>query len=224
MIILDRHFKKHKFFIYGHVDCNVAAVKGKDVVTLLPSRAPKPDYSSASSERAEGETCTENQPMNDLENGNPNNFEDGESSIPPADSNGPFWYPLQWRAGFPREFSLGEIEVITNGFTDIIYDNEKLKIYEGVLQNTPVIVKSFQDDEKFWSVLTILSRVRHRNIMNLVGYCCTGTNRLLISDYPFLSNVANNLQCKLLIFFPCFPLGLFCQLLGFPFQFCALLL
>ncbi|XVF45257.1 hypothetical protein PTKIN_Ptkin02bG0190700 [Pterospermum kingtungense] len=192
-IVLDRHFRKHKFFIYGHVDCNVAAMKGKDVATLLPSRAPKPEYSSASCERAESATTPENQPMNDLQNGNVNVVEEGESSMPPA-ANGPLWYPLQWRAGYPREFSQGEIEVITNGFTEIIFDDGNIKAYEGVLQDTPVLVKSFQDDERFWSMLTILSRVRHRNIMNMVGYCCTGTNRLLISDYPFLCNVAYNLQ------------------------------
>ncbi|XWS62812.1 hypothetical protein CRYUN_Cryun06bG0042600 [Craigia yunnanensis] len=196
-IVLDSHLKRHKLYIYGHVECNVAVMKGKDVATLMPSRAPKPDYSSASCERADGETCPDNQPLNDLKNGNPKVVEEGESSIP-SPSQGPCWYPLQWRAGFPRDFSLSEIEVITNGFADILYENEIVKIYEGVLQNTPVMVKSFQDDERFWSMLTILSRVRHRNIMNIVGYCCTSTNRLCISDYPCLDNVAKNLQCDTL--------------------------
>ncbi|XVE49081.1 hypothetical protein DITRI_Ditri01bG0053300 [Diplodiscus trichospermus] len=193
-IVLDRHLQKYKMFIYGHVECNVAVMKGKDVATLMPSRAPKPDYSSSSCERADAETYPENQPLNDQKNGNPNVVEEGESSIPPP-SHCPSWYPLQWRAGYPREFSLSEIEVITNGFADIIYEYEKVKVYEGVLQNTPVTVKSFEEDEQFWSMLTILSRVRHCNIMNIVGYCCTGTNRLVIFDYPCLANVAMNLQC-----------------------------
>ena len=126
--ILDSHLKMHKLYIYGHVECNVAVMKGKDVATLMPSRAPQPDYSSASCERADGETCPDNQPLNDLENGNPNVVEEGESSIP-SPSQGPCWFPLQWRAGFPRDFSLSEIEVITNGFADIIYENEEVKIY-----------------------------------------------------------------------------------------------
>ncbi|XVF01134.1 hypothetical protein REPUB_Repub04eG0062200 [Reevesia pubescens] len=186
-IVLDSHLKKHKLFIYGHVECNVAVMKGKNVATLMPSRANKPD----------DETFLDDQPLNDHKNGNPNVVEEGESSIAPPSQfppEGHCWYPLQWRTGFPRDFSLSEIEVITNDFADTICVRENLKVYEGVLQNTPVIVKSFQDDERFWSMLTILSRVRHRNIMNMVGYCCTGTNRFLISDYPWFNNVAMNLQ------------------------------
>ncbi|XVE93229.1 hypothetical protein REPUB_Repub01dG0172400 [Reevesia pubescens] len=199
-IVLDSHLKKHKLFIYGHVECNVAVMKGKDVATLMPSRAPKPDNSSASCERADDETCSDNHPLNDQKNENMNVVEEGESSIPPCCpcppvSHGPCWYPLQWREGFPRDFSLNEIEVITNGFANIIYDTEELKVYEGLLQNTPVIVKSYQDDERFWSMLMILFRVRHRSIMNIVGYCCTGTNRLLIADFPCFYNVERNLKC-----------------------------
>lgn len=168
-------------------------MKGKDVATLMLSRASKPDSSPASCETADDETCPDNQPLNDQKNGDQNPVEEGESSIPPP-PKGPCWYPLQWRAGFPRHFSLSEIEVITNGFADTIYGKE---YYEGVLQNTPVIVKSFEDDERFWSMLAILFRLRHRNVMNIVGYCCTRTNRLLIHDYPSLGNIEMNLQCKI---------------------------
>ncbi|GMJ12793.1 hypothetical protein like AT1G55200 [Hibiscus trionum] len=179
-IVLDSHLKKYKMCIYWNVECNVAVMKGKDVATLLPSRAPKPDYSSVSTERADAETCPDNQPLNDPEN---RVVEEGESPILET-PRGPAWYPLQYRAGYPREFSFGEIEEITNGFSDIICEEGNLRIFEGVLENTPIIVKSVQNDERFWSMLSILSRVRHRNIMNIVGYCCSGTNRLLISDYP----------------------------------------
>ncbi|EOX98061.1 Kinase protein with adenine nucleotide alpha hydrolases-like domain, putative isoform 2 [Theobroma cacao] len=190
-IVLDSHLKEHKLYIYWHVGCNVAVMKGKDVATLMLSRASKPDSSPASCETADDETCPDNQPLNDQKNGDQNPVEEGESSIPPP-PKGPCWYPLQWRAGFPRHFSLSEIEVITNGFADTIYGKE---YYEGVLQNTHVIVKSFEDDERFWSMLAILLRLRHRNVMNIVGYCCTRTNRLLIHDYPSLGNIEMNLQC-----------------------------
>ncbi|KAL4280953.1 hypothetical protein GQ457_03G002840 [Hibiscus cannabinus] len=195
-IVLDSHLKKYKMCIYWNVECNVAVMKGKDVATLLPSRAPKPDYSPLSSERADAETCPDDQPLNDPENGEPNVVEEAESPILET-PRGPAWYPLQNRPGYPREFSFGEIEEITNGFSDIICKEGNLKIYEGVLENTPIIVKSLRDDERFWSMLTILSRVRHRNIMNIVGYCCSGTNRLLISDYPCLYNFAMKLQCDI---------------------------
>ncbi|KAI6701706.1 hypothetical protein NL676_016030 [Syzygium grande] len=37
-IILDSHLKKNKTYIYAHVCCNLAIVKCKDVVTLMPSK------------------------------------------------------------------------------------------------------------------------------------------------------------------------------------------
>ncbi|KAK8626833.1 hypothetical protein V6N13_134463 [Hibiscus sabdariffa] len=126
-IVLDSHLKKYKMCIYWNVECNVAVMKGKDVATLLPSRAPKPDYSPLSSERADAETCPDDQPLNDPENGEPNVVEEAESPILET-PRGPAWYPLQNRAGYPREFSFGEIEEITNGFSDIICDISAIKL------------------------------------------------------------------------------------------------
>ncbi|KAA3482366.1 serine/threonine-protein kinase CDG1-like [Gossypium australe] len=192
-IVLDSHLKKYKMCIYWNVECNVAVMKGKDVATLMPSRATNPDNSPVSSEQADAETWPDDRSLNDQETGNQNVIEERES-LTQQTPRGPSWYPLQFRPGFPREFLFSEIEEITNGFSDIICQKENLKVYEGVLQNTPVMIKSIEDDEQFWSMLTILSRVRHRNIMNIVGYCCTATNRLLISDYPCLC-FASKLQC-----------------------------
>ncbi|XP_022762122.1 uncharacterized protein LOC111308028 [Durio zibethinus] len=195
-IVLDSHLKNYKLYIYGHVECNVAVMKGKDVATLMPSRAPKPDNSPASCERGDDETCPQNQPRNDQKNGNQNVVEEWESSIAPP-PQGCYCCPLQWKVGFPRNFCLSEIEVITNGFADILFENEKVKVYEGVWQNTLVIVRSYQNDQRLCSMLTILSGVSHHNIMNIVGYCCTGKNRFLISNYPCLNNIAMNLQRKI---------------------------
>ncbi|OMP01546.1 hypothetical protein COLO4_11790 [Corchorus olitorius] len=191
-IVLDSHLKKHKMIIYGHVSCNVAVMKGKDVATLMPSRAPKTDPSAARCEQGDDRTGPNDQTFNDQKNRDPNTVEEGDLTPLPQ---GSCWYSLQWSADFPREFSLSEIEVITNDFADMLTEEENLKLYEGLFQNTPVVVTSFEDDERFWSILTILSRVRHRNIRNIIGYCCTGTNRLIISDYPFLGNVELNLLC-----------------------------
>lgn len=73
-----------------------------------------------------------------------------------------------------------------------------MKIYQGILQDLFVLVKCFSesDHDRFWSLLKILSSVRHRNIMNIVGYCCTGTSKYLLCDYQTMGTVELNLQCK----------------------------
>ncbi|KAM1204249.1 hypothetical protein ACFX2J_019964 [Malus domestica] len=85
-----------------------------------------------------------------------------------------------------------------NGFAD---DNIKavvdgIAIHQGILQDTPVLVKSVQITNKgFRSIPEILSRVRHRNILNLVGYCSTGVSAFLLFNFPCLGTVEMNLQC-----------------------------
>ncbi|GLT86242.1 hypothetical protein SLE2022_043940 [Rubroshorea leprosula] len=134
--------------------------------------------------------------------------QEGNSSLLSTPPQSPCRYPLQWRNGFPRGFSLAEFEEITNGFADenFVGEQENFKVCEGIFKETPVFVKSFlENDERFWSLLTILLRVRHRNIMSLVGYCFTGTSKFLIYDYPYLGtlelilqndNMASNLPWK----------------------------
>ncbi|KAK3184833.1 hypothetical protein Dsin_032119 [Dipteronia sinensis] len=124
---------------------------------------------------------------------------------PPRNSNSsyndetpqtPSWQPLSWRIGFPRPFDLSEVEDMTNGFSDqsLIGDLDNVRIYLGILQETPVILKSFpENDERYWSMLMILSRIRHRNIMNFVGYCCNGASRFVLTDYPCFGSVEANL-------------------------------
>ncbi|GKV42853.1 hypothetical protein SLEP1_g50216 [Rubroshorea leprosula] len=165
------------------------------VATLTPSRASRP------------ESPVGNRPEN-RQSEEPDAPQEGNSSLLSPPPQSPRRYPLQWRNGFPREFSLAEFEEITNGFADenFVGEQENFKVCEGIFMETPVLVKSFlENDERFWSLLKILLRVRHRNIMNLVGYCFTGTSRFLIFDYPYLGtlelilqndNMASNLPWK----------------------------
>ncbi|KAL1059550.1 hypothetical protein V6Z11_1Z029500 [Gossypium hirsutum] len=173
-IVLDSHLKKYKMCIYWNVECNVAVMKGKDVATLMPSRAPKPDCSPVSSEQAGCETWPDDPSLNDQETGNQNVIEEGESSIQPAPRG-------------PSEFLFSEIEEITNGFSDIVCQEGNLKVYEGVLQNTPVYSQIYSMTMNSFGRCLRSSPVYATAIsMNIIGYCCTATNRLLISDYPCL--------------------------------------
>nr|POF22649.1 proline-rich receptor-like protein kinase perk12 [Quercus suber] len=71
-----------------------------------------------------------------------------------------------------------------------------MKVYHGFLQDIPVLVKCFlKTDERFWSTLKILSRVRHRHIRNIFGYCCADDSVFLLCDCSCMDTVEVNLQC-----------------------------
>lgn len=126
-------------------------------------------------------------------------FEDESSTEPLPPDLSPCWYPLSWRSGFPRLFLGDELQNITNGlsYENIVIEMNEIKIYQGLLQETPILVHCFNENDKhFWSILKILSRVRHRNIVNLVGYCCGDASPFLIFDYPCGGTLEMNLQCK----------------------------
>ncbi|XP_028949394.1 proline-rich receptor-like protein kinase PERK14 [Malus sylvestris] len=147
----------------------------------------KPNYDSADPEEHLGEENSKDFNACELRN----------KSAPAPYPQNPCCYPLSWRNGFPRVFSYNELEVITNGFADdnILAVVNGITVHQGILQETPVLVKSLKTTNKgFWSVLEILSRVCHRNILNLVGYCSTGTSAFLLFDLPCLGTVGINLQ------------------------------
>ncbi|KAL1554254.1 Proline-rich receptor-like protein kinase perk5 [Salvia divinorum] len=80
--------------------------------------------------------------------------------------------------GFAQEFLLGQ-----GGFG---------YVHKGVLPNgKEIAVKSLksnsgQGDREFHAEVDIISRVHHRHLVSLVGYCTTGAQRLLV--YEFVSN------------------------------------
>ncbi|KAF8013982.1 hypothetical protein BT93_I1752 [Corymbia citriodora subsp. variegata] len=185
-IILDSHLKKDKTYIYAHVGCNLALFKGKDVVTLMPSKVILQESSSLKHIRID-DALLSNDPITD-------NQEDKSITPPPKTR---CWYPLTWRTGFPRSFTQSELEVITSGFSkeNIVQTLDNVQVYQGQFQETPILVNCFsQNDERFWSMLRILSRVRHRNILSIVGYCFAGSSMFLLFDLPFMGTLEINLQ------------------------------
>nr|GMC87824.1 serine/threonine-protein kinase CDG1-like [Ipomoea batatas] len=100
--------------------------------------------------------------------------------------------------GFPRILSIEEIENMTNGYGDEITvvcpTREKHRVYEGIFLGTPVMVKCFpKDNDEFWSVLEIISHVRHHSILGLIGHCCTDESMFLVYDFPCSYTLEMNL-------------------------------
>lgn len=65
-------------------------------------------------------------------------------------------------------------------------------VHKGVLPNgKEVAIKSLkadsgQGEREFQAEIDVISRVHHKHLVSLVGYCCTGTQRMLV--YEFVQN------------------------------------
>ncbi|KAG6514406.1 hypothetical protein ZIOFF_024761 [Zingiber officinale] len=94
--------------------------------------------------------------------------------------------------GTPREFEFKDLDKATNNF------DEKMKlgkggfgeVYRGVLpgENKQVAVKRFSRGgtsapDDFLKELTIINRLRHKNLVPLVGWCHTNSMLLLVYEY-----------------------------------------
>jgi serine/threonine protein kinase len=82
----------------------------------------------------------------------------------------------------------------TNGFSDanLLGQGGFGFVHKGVLPNgTEVAVKQLRDgsgqgEREFQAEVEIISRVHHKHLVSLVGYCISGANRLLV--YEFVPN------------------------------------
>ncbi|OMP08585.1 hypothetical protein CCACVL1_01105 [Corchorus capsularis] len=93
-----------------------------------------------------------------------------------------------------KEFSFLELEAATNGFSDAaqIGQGGYGKVYTGILANgTVVAIKrarqgSMQGHIEFITEIQMLSRLHHRNLVSLVGYCGEQGEQMLV--YEFMPN------------------------------------
>ncbi|CAM6012779.1 unnamed protein product [Sphagnum balticum] len=99
---------------------------------------------------------------------------------------------LEEFVGGPRRFSYKELSTATKSFSP----NEMLGrggfgcVYKGVLRDTGafVAVKKIAEDSQqggreFFAEVSIISRVRHRNLVQLQGWCCERSHLMLVYDY-----------------------------------------
>ncbi|KAK1365388.1 proline-rich receptor-like protein kinase PERK1 [Heracleum sosnowskyi] len=91
-------------------------------------------------------------------------------------------------------FSYQDLAMATDGFSDanLLGQGGFGYVHKGVLPNgKEVAVKqlkagSGQGEREFQAEVEIISRVHHRHLVSLVGYCTTGAERLLV--YEFVPN------------------------------------
>ena len=97
--------------------------------------------------------------------------------------------------GFNKStFTYEELAAATNGFAqdNMIGQGGFGYVHKGVLPNgKEIAVKSLksgsgQGDREFQAEVEIISRVHHRHLVSLVGYCVAGGQRMLV--YEFIPN------------------------------------
>ncbi|XP_030450224.1 probable receptor-like serine/threonine-protein kinase At4g34500 [Syzygium oleosum] len=93
--------------------------------------------------------------------------------------------------GWGRWYSLRELEVATCGFAaeNVIGEGGYGVVYRGVLDDGAVVaVKSLLDnkgqaEKEFKVEVEAIGKVRHKNLVGLIGYCAEGAKRILVYEY-----------------------------------------
>lgn len=91
-----------------------------------------------------------------------------------------------------RAFTYGELSTATNNFSAQVGQGGYGKVYKGTLSDgTVVAIKraqegSLQGEKEFLTEISLLSRLHHRNLVSLIGYCDEEGEQMLV--YEFMSN------------------------------------
>ena len=96
-----------------------------------------------------------------------------------------------------KRFAWRELQLATDNFSEknVLGQGGFGKVYKGVLpDNTKVAVKRLTDfespggDAAFQREVEMISVAVHKNLLRLIGFCTTQTERLLV--YPFMQNLS----------------------------------
>ncbi|KQK23896.1 probable serine/threonine-protein kinase At1g01540 [Brachypodium distachyon] len=93
--------------------------------------------------------------------------------------------------GWGHWFTLRELEEATDGLTEenVIGEGGYGIVYKGTLQDSTIIaVKNLlnnrgQAEKEFKVEVEAIGRVRHKNLVRLLGYCVEGAYRMLVYEY-----------------------------------------
>ncbi|CAL9761177.1 unnamed protein product [Musa acuminata subsp. burmannicoides] len=93
-----------------------------------------------------------------------------------------------------RSFTYPELEEATDSFREVLGSGASGVVYKGFLKDeagTRVAVKkldkvSRETEKEFMNEVISIGQTYHKNLVRLVGFCCQGTDRLLV--YEFMSN------------------------------------
>ncbi|CAN0858040.1 Serine/threonine-protein kinase-like protein CR4 [Linum grandiflorum] len=96
-------------------------------------------------------------------------------------------------------FSYEELDKATNGFKDesLVGKGSFSCVYKGILKDgTMVAVKKQKNSKEFHTELDLLSRLNHAHLLNLLGYCEEGGERLLVYEFMAHGSLHQHLHGK----------------------------
>ncbi|KAL3690565.1 hypothetical protein R1sor_016874 [Riccia sorocarpa] len=100
-----------------------------------------------------------------------------------------------------RSFTFEEMEKATDYFNEekVVGKGGYGKVYEGVLDDGQRVaikraeVSSFQGAHEFENEILLLSRVHHKNLVSLVGYCNDGSEQMLVYEFIAYGSLQHHL-------------------------------
>lgn len=126
-------------------------------------------------------------PLMSSSGGSGSNYSGGENPLPPPS-------PPMFLGYSKSTFTYEELAMATDGFSNanLLGQGGFGYVHKGVLPNgKEVAIKqlkagSGQGEREFQAEVEIISRVHHKHLVSLVGYCIAGAQRLLV--YEFVPN------------------------------------
>ncbi|XP_021718255.1 proline-rich receptor-like protein kinase PERK9 [Chenopodium quinoa] len=120
----------------------------------------------------------------------------GSGSETPTDYGG-YGHSRSW-------FTYQELYDATSGFSDekVLGEGGFGRVYKGLLSDGRVIavkqlkVGGGQGEREFKAEVEIISRIHHRHLVSLVGYCILENKRLLVYEYVPNNTLHYHLHCK----------------------------
>ncbi|XP_058188059.1 G-type lectin S-receptor-like serine/threonine-protein kinase LECRK3 [Rhododendron vialii] len=97
-----------------------------------------------------------------------------------------------------RTFTFAELQQLTNGFREELGRGASGTVYKGEIPYTQKVVavkkleKALAEGEReFQREIKVIGRTHHRNLVQLIGYCLDGPNRLLVYEYMCNGSLAD---------------------------------
>jgi len=101
---------------------------------------------------------------------------------------------IEWK----RDFTYLDLQSATEGFAkkNFISEGGFGSVYRGEVAVKQHKNASFQGDKEFKAEVHVLSKVRHKNLVRLLGSCSEGSRRLLVYEYVCNGSLDQHLSSK----------------------------